>query len=201
MESIQVTGKSEIWIGFPEDMAADTGVYSKMTKVGEEIDDTQLSVQNFYHDIHGDRHGGPQGPVIERQILGQIVRGILNLNRFDPQVRVRLNRGNAFATEGTVLDSEIGSLVLRDRSFRIAIVPTRANIIPVATPALQDAGLDYYAWNFPCVQVNSAIECGQGTKHAMLRFQFEAHRAPEGHPKAGIVYNRDVADVEALIAA
>lgn len=199
MEYIHIAGKSEIWIGYPENMTAGTGVYTAMTKLGEQIDDTQLVVQSFYHDVPGDRHGGQQGPPIERQILGQIVRGSLNLSRFDPQARTRLHRNNAFATEGTVLDSEIGSLLLRDRAYRIVIVPSRANLIPVAIPALQDAGKDYFAWNFPCVVLSGAIECGQGTKFSALRTQFEAHRAPEGHPKAGVIYNRDVADVEALI--
>lgn len=197
MEYIQIAGKSEIWIGVSADRASD-GSYSTMTKVGEQIDDTRLAVQAFYHDVPGDRHGGPQGPPIERQILGQIVRGMFNLSRFDPEVRRELTKQNVFATEGTILDSEIGSLLLRDRSYRVVIVPGRANPIGVG---LDGAGDDYYAWNFPCVSINGAIECGQGTKFSALSFQFEAHRAPDGHPNAGVIWNRSVADVVALIAA
>lgn len=197
-EYIQIAGHSSIWIGFPEDRDSG-GLYAKMTEVGEQLDETQLAVQSFFHDVPGDRHGGPQGPPIERQILGQIVRGVLNLSRFDPEVRRRLHRHNAFATEGTILAAEIGSLLFRDRGFRIVIVPGKANVIPTQVPALQDAGKDYFAWNFPCVMINDAIECGQGTKFSALRFAFEAHRAPEGHPNTGVLWNREVADVVALM--
>lgn len=201
MEYIQVAGKSEIWIGYPENRDAATGAYSDMFKVGEQIDDTQLAVQTFYHDVPGDSHGGSQGPPIERQVLGQIVRGMLNLSSFDPEVRRRLHRNNAFAVEGAVADAEIGSLLFRDRGFRIVIVPGRANVIPTQLPALQDAGKDYYAWNFVCCVVSEAVECGQGTKFSALRFAFEAHRAPKGHPNAGLLWNREVADVVTLINA
>lgn len=190
-EYINIAGKSNLWIGFPADRGSD-GSYATMTKIGEQMDDTRLSVQNFTHDVPGDRHGGPQGPPIERQILGQVVRGGFNLSRFDPAIISKLHSHNAFATPGVILDAEIGTLLIRDKGFRIVIVPTRTNLITAG-------GDDYFAWNFPCCMISGAVECGQGTKFSTLAFQFEAHRSPEGHPNEGVLWNRNVADVEALI--
>jgi hypothetical protein len=189
-EYIQVAGKSDLYVGFPSNS------YATLLKIGEQMDDTQLDVEQIFHDVPGDRHGGPQGRPIERQILGMTVRGQFNLSRWDPEVRRLIIQHNAMSKEGSISDSEIGALVLRDRSFRICIVPSRDNIIGAG---LQDAGKDYFFYNFPCCCVTGAIATGQGTKFSTLRFAFEAFRVPTGHPLAptnpaeGLIWNRDTA--------
>jgi len=187
-EYIQVAGKSNIYVGFPGNN------YATLLKIGEQMDDTQLEVEQIFHDVPGDRHGGPQGRPIERQILGMSVRGQLNLSRWDPEVRRLIIQHNAMTKEGSISDSEIGALILRDRSFRICIAPSRANLIPAP---LADVGKDYFYYNFPCCCILGAIGTGQGTKFSALRFTFEAYRVPDGHPLApsnpaeGLVWNRD----------
>ena len=191
-EYIQIAGKSNIYIGFPADS------YAALVKVGEQTSDTQLAVQHIKHKVPGDRHGGPEGPPIEEQILGMVITGELNLSRWDQEVRRKIERFNAMATDGAIAQSEIGSLLLRDRSFRILIDPTKTNAI-----ALSEAGAgaaeddDYFVRNFVCCTIDTPIACGQGTKFSSLRFSFTAHRAPEGHPLApedpndGLIWNRD----------
>jgi hypothetical protein len=188
-EYIQVAGKSNLYIGFPSNS------YATLVKIGEQIDETRLTVQKFLHDVPGDRHGGPQGPPIEKQQLGMMVRGQFSLSRWDPVVRRLIEAHNVNATEGKMTDAEIGSLLLRDRSFRICIAPSKPNPIPFGEI---DAGKDWFYRNFPCAIITDPIECGQGTKFSVLSFGFEAHRVPEGHPYAlafssnvGVVYDRN----------
>jgi hypothetical protein len=188
-EYIQVAGASKLYIGFPANN------YSTLVKIGEQMDETRLSVQKFTHDVPGDSHGGPQGPPIEKQQLGMIVRGQFSLSRWDPAVKRLIESHNVNAVEGRITDAEIGSLLLRDRSFRIVIAPSKSNPIPFGE---SDAGKDWFFRNFPCCVVGDPVECGQGTKFSVLSFSFEAHRVPVGHYYAltnannvGVVYNRD----------
>lgn len=184
---IQVAGKSSLLIGFPDDD------YATLDVLGEQMDDTQISVQPIFHDVPGDAQGGPQGKPIEKQLLGYDVRGQFNLSKWDPAV-VRQIRKFAMTADGKISDAEIGSLMLRDRSLRIYIYPSKSNPIPVGA---QDAGEDYYAWNFPCCLVTSPIETGQGTKFSACRFSFEAFRVPDGHtlaptdPTEGLIWDKD----------
>jgi hypothetical protein len=184
---IQVAGKSSLLVGFPDDD------YATLDILGEQMDDTQISVAPIFHDVPGDSQGGPQGQPIEKQKLGFRVTGQFALSKWDPAV-VRQIRQYAMAKEGAISDAEMGALMLRDRSLRIAIHPAKSNPIPVGA---QDAGKDYFFWNFPCSLVTTPIETGQGTKFSVCRFSFEAFRVPAGHelapadPSEGIIWNKD----------
>lgn len=190
-EYIQVAGKSNIYLGFP------SNDYATLVKIGEQGDETMLSVENFDHDVPGDRHGGPQGPPIEIQRLGMVVTGQFSLTRWDPLIRRLLIAHGVTATEGRLADSEIGSLLIRDRSFRLVIAPSKPNLIPAGEPG---AGTDSFFYNFPAALVSGPIETGQGTKYSTLRFSMRAHRVPEGHwyqnvggsgLGVGVIWNRD----------
>lgn len=199
---IQVAGKSNILIGFPDD------AYATLWRVGEQMDDTRLTVEHVLHDVPGDSQGGPQGDPIEQQILAMRVRGTLNLSKWDPEIRDLIIRHNSMAQLGSFSDAEIGALQLRDRSFRIVISPSKVNLIPALDrlgAASQFAGQDYYFWNFPCTTIAAPIETGQGTKFSALQFAFRAWRVPDGHPLApsdpteGLVWNKDVTGVDAVL--
>lgn len=189
-EYIQVPGKCNVYIGYPSDS------YAALEKVGENINETQLAVEPIMHNVAGDQHGGQEGAPIEMQALGYRVRGQLQLSKWNPEVRRKIERHNLYATDGAVLDSEIGSLLLRDRSFRILLKPAKDNPILLA-----DAGAgavandDYFVRNFVCCTIESAIACGVGTKFSVLSFAFTAHRAPDDHPLApaangsGLIWN------------
>lgn len=192
---IQVAGKSSLLVGFPDDD------YATLDILGEQMDDTQISVAPIFHDVPGDSQGGPQGQPIEKQHLGFRVTGQFALSKWDPAV-VRKIRQYAMAKEGAISDAEMGALMLRDRSLRIAIYPAKSNPIPVGA---QDAGEDYFFWNFPCCLVTTPIETGQGTKFSVCRFSFEAFRVPAGHelaptdPSEGIIWNKDDTAVAAAL--
>ena len=184
---IQVAGKSNLLVGFPDDD------YATLDILGEQMDDTQISVAPIFHDVPGDSQGGPQGQPIEKQHLGFRVTGQFSLSKWDPAV-VRQIRRYAMTKDGAISDAEIGALMLRDRSLRVVISPSKSNPIPAGA---QDATSDYYFWNFPCALVTSPIETGQGTKFSVCRFSFEAFRVPAGHPLApsnpseGIIWDKD----------
>lgn len=200
---IQVAGKSNILIGFPQDD------YAVMHRIGEQIDETRISVQQMLHDVPGDAQGGAAGEPIEQQILAIMHTCQFNLSKWDPIVRDKLVRHNVMAKDGSFGDSEIGALLRRDRSFRIVISPSRNTPIPTLDPitgaAHPDAGKDYFYYNFCCCTVSAPIEIGQGTKFSAMQFAMRAWRVPEGHPLApgsngvnfaeGLIWNRDITGV------
>lgn len=179
---IQVAGKSDLYIGFPADD------YATVLKIGEQLDETRIEFNQIFHDVHGDANGGPQGPPIERQFLGMAATCQFNLSKWSPEVHRRIIAHNVLATRGKVADMEVGALILRDRSFRIAIVPSRSNLIAAG---LQDEEKDSFFYNFPCCCVAAPVATGQGTKFSLLSFTMQAYRVPEGHPKAGGTGNPD----------
>lgn len=187
-EYIQITGKNDIYIG-DSDYSGTPTIY----KVGEQEDDTRLEVRTFTIDVPGDRHGGPQGPPIERQRLGQIAMGTMNLSRFDPSVLQLILQHRTFATNGKILQSEIGSLTFLERAFRILIKPVRSNDPGTDATITAYDNVDPYVWNFVCCDISNPITLAQGTKYARFQFSFEAHRAPEGHNKEYILWDRDTA--------
>lgn len=183
-EYIQVAGKSNIHIGDSDYSSGGSGDDVALAKLGEQMDDTVLEVQRFKHNVPGDRHGGPQGPPIEIQDLGVLVRGTLNLSRFDPDLMADLQGQNVNATIGKVESSEVGTLLLLENAYRIVIEPMKDN----TSDALS---YDPFFYNFVCCVIASPVVVNQGTKFSTLRLTFEAHRAPDGHDKAGFVWDRD----------
>jgi hypothetical protein len=191
VEYIQVAGKSDIYLGFPGDS------YATVIKAGEQLDETRIEIAQIFHDVHGDRNGGPQGPPIERQFLGETVTCQFNMSRWSTEVHRLLLQHGVMATQGRIQDSEVGALILRDRSFRVAIVPSRSNIIP---QGLANAGTDAFFYNFPCCCIASPVATGQGTKFSLLSFTMQAYRVPEGHPitigtgnevNVGVLWNKN----------
>lgn len=187
-EYIQVSGKCDIYIG-----DSDYEGTPVLTKLGEQLDDTRIEIQQYFHDVPGDRHGGPQGPPIERQILGKVARCVLNLSRFDPALYLQLLQHRAFADNGEIADAEVGSLVLLERAFRLLIKPAKNNALAANHPTYPN--VDPFIWNFTCCNISVPISMNQGTKFSALQLVMEAHRAPEGHNKAGILWDRDTTGI------
>lgn len=181
--SIKIAGKSDLWLGLP-------GSQSTLVYLGEQRDETPIETQGFYHDVHGDSHGGPNGPPIERQILGQIMRVQFSLSKWDHVLRAAIEQHSVFATHGTIADSEIGALLFKENSFRLLVKNSRDN-----TPS--GGSFDPFTFNFPCALLSSPISAGQGTKHSILNFSMEAHRVPAGHEstKTGVLFDRDVTGI------
>jgi hypothetical protein len=119
-----------------------------------------LSDEAFWHDVPGDAHGGPQGPMIDTQYLGKVIHGRIEMSRFDNAVYERMKSRLANnAAGGTVADADIGRLMIQE-SKTIRVLFSSANRVR----------------NFPIALVRDTIELPQGTKYSPLLMIFEAHR-------------------------
>lgn len=199
---IQVAGYSHLLVGFKEDD------YAEMHPLGMQIDDTEMVAEQVLHDVPGDSGGGPQGDPIEQQILAVRYRVTFNLSKWSPTIYERLLRHNVMAIDGSFADSELGSLLLRDRSLRFVVSPTKANTIPandeITGDAHPEAGKDWFYRNFPCCTITTPIRIAPGTKFSTLQFQMRAWRVPQGHVlapagtdgwKSGLIWNRGITGV------
>lgn len=210
-EYIQVGGKVDVFLAFPvsSHVAPDfpfvplplnaLGVpgsgavaYAQLYKLGESEDEIRPSIMRKTGSVFGDRHGGREGDPIEKQFFGIGGSVRLRMSRWDPDVLGLVKNCGGLAPGGAVPLANIGSLVLRDRSFRMLL-------FSVSNPKFQ--------YNYPCCWCDDAIEIGLGTKHSLLEFSVTAHRAPEGHwatPESGpnlitgVVENRDITGHPAL---
>lgn len=165
------------------------------------MDDTAIVTREFFNDVPGDSQGGPQGPPIERQVLGRIVQISINLSTWSQRVRYWVERQNsAYSVNGAVYDYEVGTPVLQYHRFRLLIVPARDNQMTAAPPA--DKSEDWFTFNFPTVLMSSPIECGQSSKFSSLSFTLEAHRTPAiDDVKRGVIWDRDVTGLATAVQA
>ena len=168
---------------------------------GEQMDDTAIVTREFFNDVPGDSNGGPQGPPIERQVLGRIVQISINLSTWSQRVRYWVERQNsAYSTNGAIYDYEVGTPILQAHRFRLLIVPARNNKLTAAAPA--DKSEDWFTFNFPTCLMSSPIECGQGSKFSSLSFTLEAHRGPAvDDASRGVLWNRDVTGLDTAVSA
>lgn len=193
--NVQVAGGSNLYI-------ADGATISPVPPLywfGEQMDDTALVTREFFNDVPGDSHGGPQGPPIERQVLGRIVQVSINLSTWSQRVRYWVERQNsAYSVNGAIQDWEVGTPILQYHRFRLLIVPARNNKLTAAAPA--DKSEDWFTFNFPTVLMSSPIECGQSSKFSALSFTLEAHRTPAVDvTNRGVIWNRDVTGLDTAV--
>jgi len=166
---------------------------------GEQSDDTPITTREFFNDVPGDSHGGPNGPPIERQVLGRIINIGFTLSTWSQEIREWLENHNfAYQYPGVIQDFEIGTPLLSRHRYRLLIVGIRANFFG-ADPANAEKNEDWFCSNYPCAILSSPVEINQGTKYAALRFTMEGHRVPplpeDGDPqppKRGIIWDRDI---------
>lgn len=166
-----IVGEVDIKIATPSDGGT-------LTQLGTAYDMIQVQKQAFWHDVHSDRNGGPQGPPVEVQFLGEIAMVRFQLSNVNPTGYALLKKwGSATATAGTVLQSEVGALQLKTKGVRLLLETAAAGDIR----------------NFVCCLPRQPIELGIGTKYSQVSFGFTAYRAPCGHSKANIIYDQDAA--------
>jgi hypothetical protein len=159
---IQVPGKFNIYFAVPGE-----GTYDTVFKLGENVDDLEIPLEILKAPVFGDRNGGRTGDPIEKQYLGERASCSLELTRWDPVEEQKLRKmGGILATDGTIPQSAIGALMLRDHSFRFCFAPVRDPSQFV---------------NFPCSEIEKLQLLGGGTKHRALRIELTFHRAPSGH--------------------
>ena len=159
---IQVAGLVTVKVG--------TGTSFALETLGTSFDKPRTSDQGYSVPVHGDLHGGPDGPPIDVQNLGRVIRVQLELSKWDSAIADKLI-GRTFGqqTPGTVTDAQIGDLMFQDsQSYRVL---------------LSSAGDPY---NFlQCVIPNDPVVKDPGTKWTRLVLSFEAHRVQS----TGVIYN------------
>lgn len=140
--------------------------------LGESMDMVDVEERVFTHNVPGDRYGGPQGPPIEQQWLGEIHVVRMELSRWDPTVWNVVRRRGVRENLGSHQSGDVGALMLASRSCRLILdCPTRP-------------------FNYPCALINSSLQYSKGTKFSSVALQVECHVAQQGD-QAGILFNSD----------
>lgn len=136
--------------------------------LGFSMDMADTTDHAFYHDVPGDLHGGPQGPPIDSQFLGRVIRGRLEMSRWDEDVFKKLQARITSSQAEDVDDADIGKLLFQDTEY-IRILLSSANLTR----------------NFPICIMRDAWELPLGTKFSAAVVEFEAHR----NQSTGIIYS------------
>ena len=152
---INVSGVTTVKVG--------TGASGALETLGKALDMIDVHDEPFFHEVPGDAHGGPQGPPIDIQFLGRVVRGRVELYTYDRTVFEGLRTRIVGGTDGSVVDGDIGDLLIQDdKAIRVLLDNTNDPM------------------NFPLCQITSACDITLGTKFSTAVFEFTAHpgRAP-----------------------
>lgn len=151
--------------------------------IGVATDYTEISNRPFYHDIYSDRNGGREGQPSDMQYLGHNITISLELSAWDYDQIQLLKRRSVNATAGTILDSEVGTFMLAERSIRVCLD---------GAPTTDSSGAAAIRTrNFWCCMVREPIAVGLGTKHMAYRIQFTAYRPPCNHAFPGVLEDQN----------
>lgn len=150
-------------------VSVDTGTSNALEALGVPLDTPSITDRSFELDVHGDAHGGPDGPPIDVQFLGRVIDVRIEFSTYDRavlnKIYSRLNGGSG--DETTVATADIGDLYFQEsRSFRVLI--NNAN-----DPR-----------NYLRCIFRNPIEVGVGTKFSRLVIDFTAYRNA-----SGVLYN------------
>ena len=150
---INVSGPVKVRVG--------TGTADALETLGYSVDGVEVSEQAYWHDVHGDEHGGTAGPPIDTQYLGRTVRIRMELSKFDRDVarKIQGRVKSARANYSKVESAHIGLLAFQDDEATRVLLESSSNPL-----------------NFPVCIPRRAIETGEGTKYSTLLVEFEAHR-------------------------
>ena len=161
---IQVAGKATVRV--------DTGDGSGLQALGVTINGVQITEEVFIGDVHGDLHGGDEGPVIDRQYFGEVHKIRCEFSRYDQDVAARVARRVAgTTTSGTVAEANIGDLYIQEgKTMRVVI----------------DTANDTQERNYPLCIPDEPVELNKGTKFTTLVMNFEGHR----NQTSGLLYDR-----------
>jgi hypothetical protein len=153
----QVFGPAEIKVG--------TGSSGALESLGFTRQGAEIRSQGFFIDVPGDQNGGDQGPPIEVQYLGEILRVRAELTKWDEAVAAKVRSRLAAGTEGS--PGTPGTLMFGDsKTIRVLIAPTTGAV------------------NCPRCFIRGEWEMNKGTKYSTLILEFEAHKDANG-----VLYN------------
>lgn len=160
------TGAHDIYVASPFN--------GTLQPLGVSTDGVRYQNHPYYLDVHGDRHGGHQGPPIEKQYLGEIVIISFTLSSYTAATIELVRKRGMLASNGVVPQTAIGDFMMTTASMRL----------------LLRTELEADVRNFWCAIPIQAHEVTEGTKFSEWGMAFECHRPPCGHPKAGILEDK-----------
>lgn len=172
--AIQVAGLATVQVGTWTDGALETLGYTR--------NGVNTTHEAFWLDVPGDANGGDEGPPIDIQFLGEIVRVRVELTKWDAAVFGRLCErfGGAEALDG--------------------ITPVAGTPVPAGSLVFANAGhmnllistANTEAWNaiqFPAAIPRQPIEINRGTKFSTVVCEFECHKDPiAASATCGVLY-------------
>lgn len=168
----RVDGLAVIWTGSGTDGALEILGY---TRNGVE----QVN-EPYMLDVPGDENGGDDGPPVDIQILGEVVRMRCEMTKFDETVANRIRgRVNAL-TQTPGLPVTPGTLLFaNDYHFRVLILPSGTDGV-VTRPV-----------NLPRCVPREPIEENKGTKFSTLLLEFTAYKTGADDTPANTLWNTD----------
>lgn len=135
------------------------------------VDET---AEGYWLDVPGDQNGGDDGPPVEVQYLGEIVRVRLELTKWDETVADAIRKRVLSATAG--VSSTPGTLMFSQSKF-----------VRLTCNSASDNDHDR---NYPTAIPRMPIEQNRGTKYSTLVCEFECHAAAAGG--GSVIYNETV---------
>lgn len=145
----------------------DTGSGDALESLGYTINGTEETWEAFMENVPGDQKGGDQGPPIDVQYFGDIIRIRMELSKYDPLVAAKVEARRKGATGGSVPTA--GTLMFGEsKAFRLVLVNTNSPI------------------NFPRAILRSPINFNRGSKFSRLILEWECHELE------GTLYNTTI---------
>ena len=147
---------------------------------GYTINGVEYSEEPFYSEVHGDEHGGDEGPPIDWQFLGQLAFIRMTLTKFEKSIfeackaRIRTLAQNV-GNEGTITAATIGMLLLGDSEYLGVDIDC--------------AKTTTYSRGWPTCLCTGAVEINVGTKAVHAVLEFTAFRDTRAGGTLGIIHN------------
>ena len=184
---VNVAGLVRVQIAYP--------AWGAVHELGVTTDSINITERQYFHDVPGDRNGGPQGPPVEVQKLGEVHNIQLRMSTWNKAEMQQLEEwyhdenadGTSSPHRGSVKQWDVGEVVLAKRGIRLLL----------ETEDLNDTR------NYWCCIMREPKSFAIGTKFTEQSLTFEAHRYPcvsstqetAGEGKValnGIIYDKTV---------
>lgn len=155
--AVHALGKCQILV--------DTGTSNALESLGFSEDQVTIEERVFRHDIHSDEYGGPEGPPIDVQYLGEVHYITMSLVNFDiaiyKKIQAKIYGGTLGVSQnpGTLMGGE-------SKAWRLLLKPITD---PYGTPTANEPR--NYLLAFPFTNVRWAM----GTKATRVPMVWEAH--------------------------
>lgn len=138
-----------------------TGQGDALENLGYTRNGVEFTNEAFTSEIPGDQNGGDEGPPVDIQYLGEIVRVRAELTKWDDQVADRV--------------------IVRVKGETAGVTPTPGVLLFAAEKYMPLAiSTPLKVITFPRAVPRQPIEHNRGTKHSVLVVEFECHMPPGG---------------------